>query len=337
MALADEDPGSDQHDARRSGRVVEEPAQARPRAPRLRRGRDRVRRARQGMGSVALEPRGEPLPLRHPRGEGPAADRVAGAGPRGAHDRPTAPAPDRCVVRGDRLDAGRAGRAPAAVADDGDLLRLPGPAGRDPGSLARERLAALPLEDDDGAGAPRGRVGLLVCGRRPVQGVVQLRGDAFLRVRRLARARPRGEDSDDPALRPRCQERNAARDAPKRRHRRERRRRGDPERLGAPPGDRAARRDRRRGPLPLRSPPLRQATRWLRAGPTARRRRPRSRFRARARRSCSAARRRPPPSAPDEPPALAPKGRECCPLRCTGASSALPREKPQFTPCLDGP
>ncbi len=125
-------------------------------------------------------------------------------------------------------------------------------------AVARERLAALSAEDAHRAGAPRGCLGLLDRRRRPVQGLVQLRRDAVLRARRLARARPGGADGDDAALRPRLARGDAARDAPQRRHRRRRRRDGRPERVGAPPGDRPARGHRRRRPLPLRPAQARQ-------------------------------------------------------------------------------
>ena len=111
-----------------------------------------------------------------------------------------------------------------------------------------------------------------------------------------------------------------------------------PERLGAPPGDRAARGHGSRRPVPLRPAPLRELhgrrARPRRQGAESRARdsgpgrgdRPRRRREGRRQARLTS-----------RPRGACPNRARTLPLRCTGASGALVREKPEFRPCLDGP
>ena len=103
------------------------------------------------------------------------------------------------LLRGHGVDAGRRGRAPAALAGARDLLRLPASCPQDAlNGRLRQRLAAV-RRSRRRIGQAQGREGrLLDRGRRPVQGVARLRRPARGRVRRRARARPRGPHADRP-------------------------------------------------------------------------------------------------------------------------------------------
>ena len=97
---------------------------ARARAARVRRRRHRVRRARARLVGPALQADGEPLPLRPARGRGAAHERVVAGPARRPHVRGPPADGHGVLLRGHRVDAGRRGRAPAALAGARDLLRL---------------------------------------------------------------------------------------------------------------------------------------------------------------------------------------------------------------------
>ena len=194
-------------------------------------------------------------------------DERRGNGKRG---RDAAAADARVLVRDDGLDAGRRGRASAAVAAADDRLLLPAAARRRALGPSVERRAALSDLDQGRTGQARGQGRLLERRGRPVQGVAGLCGHALLRGGLRLRAWSRGAR----AVRSRRGSGWAAGhghgDAPRRRARHRRRRRAACRRMGdaarsRPVGLKRRARAFHDGPRSARRASLRRANpRWRR-------------------------------------------------------------------------
>ena len=171
-----------QHNARGPRRDTPRPAALAARTARFRRRRHRVRRPRARLVGPALQADGQPVPLRPARVRDAAHQRMVAGQARRAHIRGPPADGHGVLVRGHRVDPGRRGRAPPALAGAGDLLRVP----RAPAGVAqrppRQRLPGV--ADQGPRRAAQGReVGLLERGRRPVQGLARLRRAAVGGVR----------------------------------------------------------------------------------------------------------------------------------------------------------
>ena len=247
---------------------------------RLRGRRHRLRRALARMVGPALQADGQPLPLRPARGRGPAHERVVADPARRAHVRGASADGHGVLLRGDRVDAGRRGRAPAALAGALDLLRV-SPRFRRTSSTGGSPTARRPGRSRAGSGRARARSP--TSGARSA-GSTRCRSTTSSGCRSIpAPSLERGPevrtqtDAHAPVRRPGA---HRARDAPVGRPGAEQEGRAARRRLGHPARRRHLDFERRGRALPLRSPA---------AGPTpaagADGRRPRGRRAARSSRA----------------------------------------------------
>ena len=131
------------------------------RAARIRGRRHRVRRSGPRLVRPAVPADGEPLPLRPARGRGAAHVGVDALPAQRAHGRGPAADGHGVLLRRHGVDAGRRGRAPAALPGARDPLRLPGAARGGAQRPPRQRLAGVA---DQGPRSGRARA------RRPTSG-----------------------------------------------------------------------------------------------------------------------------------------------------------------------
>ena len=165
-------------------------AQARARAARVRRRRDRLRGAHEGMGGGALVADGQRLPLRPARGDRPAGQRVAGAArqrpglhraARRCESTPPTPSPrGRARSRTSTACSHRCSPSSTRTRSCPDDILAGTP---------RERQPAVPARHEGRAGPRRGQGRLLDVDRRPVQGVDRLHRVTSppIRARRIER------------------------------------------------------------------------------------------------------------------------------------------------------